>query len=409
MIRQASFPILLLIGPALAFAIKGFAPILALAGLTAILAMSVHRPLPRAPWRGVPAVLLAAFGYMIVSATWGISERTPDTVVRLVLVVGFTWALIAVFNSLADDQKMRWARRLRLSVGFGVFAAIIIGPYNAYWPGAIEFTDSYFELLRQVNNSLSILPAFLFILFGSWQKQRRWLQVLIIAVVLCVTFVSESQTSFLATMLALIAFGLAKISVPLCRHFIFASLAVCTLASPFIFSAAYQGKWVANYAPQTFAERGAGDVREWIYYVYAEENKNKPLFGHGINGTKDFKPADLEGYISLSDDVPDLQNTLRAVTQSGSAAAHAHNVFLQLVFEFGYVGSLLILAAIWRFFSWLENYASAQLAPYYWASFAAGLATVMFGLTLWHSWLMTAIACLVLFTHISAELGRRTA
>ena len=409
MIRQASFPILLLIGPALAFATKGFAPILALAGLTAILALSVHRPLPRAPWRDVPAVLLAAFGYMIVSATWGISERTPDTVVRLVLVVGFTWALIAVFNSLADDQKMRWARRLRLSVGFGVFAAIIIGPYNAYWPGAIEFTDSYFELLRQVNNSLSILPAFLFILFGSWQKQRRWLQVLIIAVVLCVTFVSESQTSFLATMLALIAFGLAKISVPLCRHLIFASLAVCTLASPLIFGAAYQGKWVANYAPQSFAERGSGEVREWIYYVYAEETKNKPLFGHGINGTKDFKPADLEGYISLSDDVPDLQNTLRAVTQSGSAAAHAHNVFLQLVFEFGYVGSLLILAAIWRFFSWLENYASAQLAPYYWASFAAGLATVMFGLTLWHSWLMTAIACLVLFTHMSAELGRRTA
>ena len=43
MIRQASFPILLLIGPALAFAIKGFAPILALAGLTAILAMRVSR------------------------------------------------------------------------------------------------------------------------------------------------------------------------------------------------------------------------------------------------------------------------------------------------------------------------------------------------------------------------------
>ena len=59
----------------------------------------------------------------------------------------------------------------------------------------------------------------------------------------------------------------AKISIPLCRHLIFASLAVCTLASPFIFSAAYSGKWVANYAPQTFAERGAGAVREWIYYV----------------------------------------------------------------------------------------------------------------------------------------------
>ena len=409
MIRQASFPILLLIGPALAFATKGFAPILALAGLTAILALSVHRPLPRAPWRDVPAVLLAAFGYMIVSATWGISERTPDTVVRLVLVVGFTWALIAVFNSLADDQKMRWARWLRLSVGFGVFSAIIIGPYNAYWPGAVEFMDAYFELLRQVNNSLSILPAFLFILLSSWQKQRRWLQALIIAVVFCVTYVSESQTSFLATMLAIIAFGLAKISIPLCRHLIFASLAVCTLASPLIFSAAYSGKWVANYAPQTFAERGAGEVREWIYYVYAQEIANRPLFGHGINGSKDFEPSNLGEYVALTNDVPALHNEIQKATRSGNVAAHPHNVFLQLIFEFGYMGSLLILAGIWRFFSWLESYADAQPAPYYWASFAAGFATVVFGLTLWHSWLMTAIACLVLFSHMSAELALRTA
>ena len=409
MTRQASLSILLLIGPVLAFAIKGFAPVLALAGLTAILALSVHRPLPRAPWRDVPAVLLAAFGYVLVSATWGISERTFDTVVRLVMVVIFAWALIAVFNILADDQKMRWARWLRLSLGFGVFAAIIIGPYNMYWPGAVEFMEAYFELLRQVNNSLSILPAFLFILLSSWQKQRYWLQALIIVVALCVTFISESQTSFLATTLALIAFVLAKISVPLCRHLIFASLAVCTLASPLIFSAAYQGKWVASYAPQTFAERGAGEVREWIYYVYAQEIVNRPLFGHGINGSKDFKPSNLGQYVALTNDAPALHKEIQKATRSGNVAAHPHNIFLQLIFEFGYMGSFLILAAIWRFFSWLENYADAHLAPYYWASFAAGLATVLFGLTLWHSWFMTAIACLVIFTHMCAALGRRAA
>ena len=409
MTRQASFPILLLIGPVLAFAIKGFAPILALAGLTAILSLSVRRPLPRAPWRDVPAVLFVAFGYVLVSATWGISERTFDTVVRLVLVVVFTWALIAAFNILEDNQKMRWARWLRLSVGFGVFASVIIGPYNIYWPSAVEFMEAYFELMRQVNNSLSILPAFLFILLSSWQKQHRWILALIIVVAFCVTFISESQTSFLATVLALIAFALAKISVPLCRHLVFASLAVCTLASPLIFSAAYQGKWVASYAPQTFAERGAGEVREWIYYVYAQEIANRPLFGHGINGSKDFKPSNLGQYVALTNDAPALHDEIQKATQSGNVAAHPHNIFLQLIFEFGYVGSLLILAAIWRFFSWLENYADAHLAPYYWASFSAGLATVMFGLTLWHSWLMTAIACLVLFTHMSAELGRRTA
>jgi len=412
-IRQASFPILLLSGPALAFAIKGFAPILALAGLAAILALlvqrSFHRPALRATWRDLPAVLMAAFAYVLASAVWGISERAVDTGIRLMLMVSFTCAVIVVFNNLSDEQKMRWARRLRLSFGLGIFAALIIGPYNAYWPGAVDFMETYFELLRQVNNSLTVLPAFLFILLGSWQKQRTWLQVLIIVITCGVTFISESQTSFLAMVLALIAFGLAKISVPLCRHLIFASLALCTLASPLIFSAAYQGKWVANYAPQTFAERGAGEVREWIYHVYAEEAANKPLFGHGINGTKDFKPADLEAYIAQTSDTPDLQNILRTNTQSGAVAAHAHNLFLQLIFEFGYVGALLVLAAVWRFFAWLDDYADAHQAPYYWASIAACLATVLFGLTLWHSWFMAAIACLVIFTHMCAAYGRRAA
>jgi len=66
-IRQASFPILLLSGPALDFAIKGSAPILALAGLAAILALlvqrSFHRPALRATRRDLPAVLVAAFAY----------------------------------------------------------------------------------------------------------------------------------------------------------------------------------------------------------------------------------------------------------------------------------------------------------------------------------------------------------
>ena len=39
----------------------------------------------------------------------------------------------------------------------------------------------YFELLRQANNSLTVLPAFLFIFLGSWQGARKWLQAAIIA------------------------------------------------------------------------------------------------------------------------------------------------------------------------------------------------------------------------------------
>jgi hypothetical protein len=113
------------------------------------------------------------------------------------LVVSFACAVIVVFNNLSDEQRMRWARRLRLSLGLGIFAALVIGPYNAYWPGAVDFVGTYFKLLRQVNNSLTVLPAFLFILLGSWQKQRRLLQVLIIVITCGVTFISEIYRKYI--------------------------------------------------------------------------------------------------------------------------------------------------------------------------------------------------------------------
>ena len=243
---------------------------------------------------------------------------------------------------------MRWARRLRLSLGLGIFAALIIGPYNAYWPGAVDFMDTYFELLRQVNNSLTVLPAFLFILLGSWLGAHLVASVDHRHHLRCYFYIGKPNL-FSRHGFGPHCFRAGKNICPTLPTPHICQSALCTLASPLIFSAAYQGKWVANYAPQTFAERGAGEVREWIYHVYAEEAANKPLFGHGINGTKDFKPADLEAYIAQTSDTPDLQNILRTDTQSGAVAAHAHNLFLQLIFEFGYVGALLVLAAVWRF------------------------------------------------------------
>ena len=155
---------------------------LALSGLTALVALSLHRPVWAANWRDkwrslpvLPVLPLAALGYILASAFWGISERAFDTTTRLILVVGFSGALIALFNTLPDDAKTRWARALRWSVGLGIFVALAIGPYNVYWPDARETARDYFELLRQVNNSLTVLPAFLFIFLGSWQGARKWL------------------------------------------------------------------------------------------------------------------------------------------------------------------------------------------------------------------------------------------
>jgi O-antigen ligase len=403
MIKKTALFVLLLSGPLLAFSVRGFAPMLAIAGLTAIVALFTKRP----NWNSEkfkPYLLpIATLGFVLISSLWSISERGFDTALRLTLVICFTLALITLLDGLSPEEKRLWKKRLSLSISIGIVFATLIGPYNIYWPDLPNVVANYFDLLRQVNNALTILPAFLFILLAAQPIKSRALLTTVLVIIGGITLVSESQTSFLALLLGLISFVLAKISVRLCRHIIFVSLALCTLMSPFIFSAAYDNQWVETHAPKIVTERGAGEIRQWIYHVYAKESLQKPLFGHGLNASKYFKPENIESYAVSASDRPGLRGYTQGAAEKGSVASHPHNLFLQLIFEFGYLGALFILATIWQAFARVANYPDAQRTPYFWAAIAATMATVLFGLTLWHSWLMAAVGYLVVFSRFSRD------
>ena len=141
-----------------------------------------------------------------------------------------------------------------------------------------------------------------------------------------------------------------------------------------------------NYAPQIIKQKASGEYREWIYYTYAKEALSRPLVGHGLTSTKNFSPDNLDNYKKLAQE--------RNVSHS---LVHAHNFPLQVIFEFGYFGAILFLAAFW----WLLNIRFDKLGR---ATHAATLAAIcgllLFAYSLWQSWLLSSLGFLYFYMSI---------
>ena len=83
---------------------------------------------------------------------------------------------------------------------------------------------------------------------------------------------------------------------------------------------------------------------------YASKALSKPLIGHGIKSTKDFDTSNPAHHKMLRpSEVKKAENF--QLELNNRVVAHAHNFPLQIIFEFGYLGALLFLMALW----WLLN------------------------------------------------------
>ena len=200
-------------------------------------------------------------------------------------------------------------------------------------------TFANIELLRQSNRSLSLIPVFLFPLAGFYWPRAKWLFIPLIAIIFFITANSDSQTALLAMLLGTIIFIFAYFYKYDGRKLILCYRHWAPFISHSIFES-FENNLVQNYAPQIVKQKASGEYREWIYYTYANEALSRPLLGHGLKSTKDFTPDNLNSYIKLAQE--------RSLPYS---LAHAHNFPLQIIFEFGYLGAILFLAALW----WLLN------------------------------------------------------
>ena len=142
-------------------------------------------------------------------------------------------------------------------------------------------------------------------------------------------------------------------------------------------------------------QKASGSIRQWLYFTYAEEALNRPVFGHGFKASHYYTPSDIKYYLALADEqrVPRYGRD----EEKGLKFPHAHNLPLQIIFEFGYFGALLLLFGLWRLTR--LSFVGEQ-KPFQFAALGATLGFLMFAYSLWQSWLMASLGVAMLYAMI---------
>ncbi len=403
-IGQISLYFLLLAGPVLGLATKGFAPLLAISGSVAFIAFLIQ-PGKLKQIKLSKFIFALPFLFFIgLSLLWSQAENGGSSYFVLLMVVTFTACLLFAYESLPADDQNKFKRLLNISIIIGIIVSISIGSYPHIWPELSTLTEEFseqhqfvnIELIRQSNRSLSLIPIFLFPLAGFYWYRARGFFISLIAAAFFISAHSNSQTAFLAMLLGIIVFVFADFYKYDGRKLIFTATAIGLLASPVIFVESFENNVVKKFAPQIIQQKASGAQREWIYYTYAKEALAKPVVGHGLRSTHNFSPDNLNSYIKLAED--------RGVyLASRENIAHAHNLPLQIIFEFGYLGAILFLLAFW----WLLNlhFANSRLAAHA-ATLAAICGLLLFSYSLWQSWLLSTFGFLYFYMSILYPTGK---
>ena len=364
-------------------------------------------------WPFAPFFIFAA-----ASTLWSSSVGVFQSFGILVSVLVFTVSLWLAFKNLSETDKNLFRSRLSVSVIIGIGLSIIIGSYSQFFPQldpilknlSNQTTLGNIELIRQGNRSLSLMPIFLFLASGFyWQKSRLFFIFLFI-VAFYISANSNSQTALLGLLIGLTLFGLAWIIRRNMRRIVLAAFAFSLLISPFAFIASFENKWVENYAPTFVKQKASGSIRQWLYFTYAEEALKRPVFGHGLKASQYYTPSDTNYYLAVADErgVPRYGTN----KDKGLKFPHPHNLPLQIIFEFGYFGALLLLFGLWR--STHLSLINKQ-KPFQLAALGATIGFLLFAHSLWQSWLMASLGVAMLYAmmlysngnHLLAEDSKR--
>ncbi len=206
------------------------------------------------------------------------------------------------------------------------------------------------------------------------------------AVVLLVT--SRHQSSQLGLLASGAAFGLAIVSADAARRLIAATLVgIMVLIVP-VSLAAY--KYGLHEAPWLFS---TARQRVLIWNYTAEQILKAPVFGVGIDSTHKRSQEFKETHASVSRTSPPPE-----------WRPHPHNVYLQVWYELGGIGTVLFawagLAAIWA-----SRQLPQRLAPYALAQAAMTFGMIAASYGLWQTWFQASVAIGALAVYGAARLA----
>ncbi len=370
---------------------------------------STARTFPAAP--AVSRGFAVAFAAVALAGTW----NAPSVTYAVWLTVSFgAIALTAVHLADAVGQ-MTHAKlsEVRRSIVFGLAAAagylaieqctgrLIIGTLYDTFPvlaGKSHYTfifdDTGRELVRRhvLNRGTGVLTLLLWplMLLLALEVKRghsgRWTIAGLFVVACSAILLSAHEASKVALAVSLCAFGLALFARRAAVALLLAGWVAANVGVVPAVRMAYDSGWQMDTGLT-----GSARARITIWNFTATRVSSAWTFGHGIDSVR-------------NDDNQVAPKAIAGEEGQHRTGRHSHNVFLQIWYEFGVVGSLLwtlaglyILARVRRF--------KAAAQPFAIAGATAAIIILSCSWGLWQHWYAATIALTTFLFAIAAASG----
>lgn len=345
-------------------------PIVALAiAVFAIVLLPLNR-LRLFPVYAIPMGLIGAFiAYSAIGIGW-----SPDPEAAQKQVIQFSYAMLPMALACGALSIVRPA--MRRFIGWGFLGGVLIGmglvvydvQYDAVLHRMIYGTETSFDINNfhraLVGLALLVFPAALV----AYRLRQAALAVFFPLGYLGVTFQSTSETALAGVATGILVWFISWHRPRLGGWLVGAAFAVLVLGAVPIAMLLGQSGLIEQEALMLSARHR---IELWVYT--ATQVMEMPLLGHGIEASQATFPRAVE---------------ISAILSAGNTMQHqhAHSMFLQVWFELGLVGALLLTA----FGLWLV-YAASRLDG---AARAVSLASFAVAVTMlsvtsfsaWHTW-----------------------
>lgn len=251
--------------------------------------------------------------------------------------------------------------------------------------------------LYTVNRNLALLNLFLWptllLLRVGMPQRRAWLATAImIAASAIAMFNSEHETSMIALVVGCLVLVGMLAAAALTRALILTVwLGATLLIVPAANIAHDGGLHRVDWLPTSARNRIV------LWNVTADRMLGAPILGVGIESTK---PLDQQAAPAARLEPGD--------TYAQRTGRHAHNIFMQVWYELGAIGAVLLLVAGLAALRALARL-SAIDQPFAFASFASTMVLASFSWGLWQPWFMCAFGLWTVLLLIALDASRRKA
>lgn len=351
-------------------------------------------------------LLLLSFGlWGALSSLWALKPSVAlEKGVLFLALVFFVHLYRHVMPSFAEDTRRRTARGILVA-----YAVALLFPLFEYSTGfaflntvASRFPDAIgrleggrvadFYLNRQVNLLALFVWPVLLLVPVFWRDQRRHVylhRMAIVTVLLVVLLKTASQTAQAAAIIGGLAFIAARFAAGYVDRIARILWVIAVLGIvPIVMGLHALGMQNWQNVPASFRDR----IHIWNYA--AERISEHPLFGVGIRSQRYMSKPESERQTVLDGQLHD------------HLGHHNHNAFLEIWYQLGVVGALLLLP-VGLFLLARISALQRPIQPYAYAALAGVCVTAAFGYGFWQSWLLAAYAWLAILMLVAADYSIR--